>query len=119
MKSLLISLLTFCFSVPTFSAVVEKASIDRTGKFLLVDISFSGGCGRHRFRLTVNEACKESQPVQCSATLTHASNDRCEAHIERTLRFPLARLNMNDPYYDQAYLTIHGDGDSEATVQLP
>jgi len=127
MKKMFIALAAVgLISANAFGAVVNSAKIDDQNKNILIDVTYGGGCKPHAFSLKL-QGCLESNPVQCKATLIEDSEgDGCEALIQETIAVSLAKLGLDTPYFNGAYLTIQGDKDFEAggkpsavLVQLP
>jgi hypothetical protein len=110
-------------SDPQGDFFVDSAEVSR-GKFNSATntIDFvarhGGGCGEHKYSLQV-ETCLETFPVQCTATLIHLSNDRCEALISREVKLTLEEAGLNDKYYSNASLTINGANGSKVSLGLP
>ncbi len=101
-----------------FAATVVSTRLDAKQENILIDVVYGGGCGEHKFSLSVG-ACMESEPAQCPADLIHETNDSCRMLIRKTVVFPLVDLGFSDVYYRGASLTIFGDESSAATLQLP
>jgi len=59
---------------------------------LIVDVSYSGGCSEHSFRLYVSSDFMESTPVQTFAFLVHEGDDACREAISEVLEFDLNPL---------------------------
>lgn len=67
------------------------------GDFLTLDITYSGGCGKHEFDLVMTPAAfLESFPVQANLFLRHEDHDdACDGLVRREVTFnlqPVARL---------------------------
>lgn len=113
-------------SVSSFAATVHSAKLDASEKNILVDVSYSGGCKEHVFKLKLG-ACMETYPVQCKAELVEKvvnGPDLCEAIVGKTVKINLAKYKLDDSYFAGGSLTITGDKDmsgkpSKATVVLP
>lgn len=62
-------------------------------KQLKIDVSYSGGCKPHNFKLYWNGAYQESFPPQVRMRLVHDANrDTCERLVKETLVFDLHSL---------------------------
>lgn len=122
-KNFLVSLLSL-MATQSFGATVKSAKLDASEKNILIDVTYSGGCGKHDFSLKIG-GCLESYPVRCSAQLVHKTDDACEAMISETIVISLEKAGLTDSYYESASLTITGDKDwqtnkaSQANVRLP
>ncbi len=126
MKTLFLITALALSSLGAHAAEVLSANLDRTGKNILVDVSYGGGCKKHTFSLKVG-GCLESYPVQCRAVLVETIEggfDMCEAIVHTTAKINLKKAGLTDSYYKGATLTIVGDKNfrgesSKATVTLP
>jgi hypothetical protein len=84
-----------------------------TGDRLELSVSYSGGCGRHLFRLFMQPAFMESYPVQANLYLQHATpGDPCDAIIARVLPVDIRSIAElhRDMYggYDEIILNVYG-----------
>ncbi len=88
-----------------------------------VDVQYGGGCGDHLWDLELVGGCLESLPVQCSALLTHVTDDTCEGLRFETLKFDLDEVGLDDNYYVGARISIFSASDRERNIsyslQLP
>jgi hypothetical protein len=83
-----------------------------TGDTLRLQVSYGGGCARHRFAFLVGSAFMESHPVQVHARISHdAGGDTCRALISRALAFDLSRLK-------QRYREGYGPGAATIVINL-
>jgi hypothetical protein len=70
---------------------LSGASID--GDELTVDVSYSGGCREHGFKLYMRPVFAESDPVRANLYLSHNGNgDFCRALISESLTFDLRKV---------------------------
>ncbi len=123
MKAISIVLSIVFAALASNAATIKAGRLDSTGKNLLLDVSYSGGCGKHNFSLSLN-GCAESLPVQCSAKLIHETNDFCEALISKTITLNLAENGIKGSYFSNGSLTVESElagllGDDSVTVFLP
>lgn len=124
MKTLVLAAMIVMTAAPSFAATVRGAKLDASGKNVLIDVTYGGGCGKHEFSLKTR-GCAESYPVQCYAQLIEKTDDMCEALVGTTVVINLAEAGFTGRYYSNGSLTITGDHDwqtkkpSQATVQLP
>jgi hypothetical protein len=108
----------------TFAAKVRSARLDQSKQNILIDVTYGGGCGEHKFTLKVG-GCLESAPVQCGAQLIEETDDYCEGLIGETISISLQEAGLTGAYYSNASLTIFGDLDStgnertQANITLP
>lgn len=93
---------------PSHSFDLDAVRVD--GDTLSVDVSYSGGCEAHFFRLCYEPGFLESFPVQADLRLEHDSqNDTCEAYLSETRQFDLRPIAAS---YAAGY------GEEHATVIL-
>ena len=84
-------------------ALVEAPSFE--GDYLILRVSYSGGCAVHHLDLVAFGGWMESFPVQIQSFLSHDANgDQCEAWITRDMTFDLKPLK-------QAYQESYGVGE--------
>lgn len=84
MKNIIaIAILTFMAN-HSFGVTVKSAKLDSSKNSILIDVTYSGGCGEHDFSLKLKN-CRELSPVQCSAELIETTNDACELAINETI----------------------------------
>jgi hypothetical protein len=78
-------------TVPRDDVLINDVSI--LNNKLVINISYSGGCKDHFFKLVASDSWLESYPVQTPILLSHdANNDNCEAFLTETLSFNLQPL---------------------------
>jgi hypothetical protein len=124
MKKIIILALATLAEVNAFGATVISARLDAERKYILVDVTYSGGCRDHHFSLKVGH-CLRTQPAQCKAELIDSANDPCKAFISNTVVIPLAEYGLTDPFFKDGSIVITGDKDlqtnqpSLASVRLP
>lgn len=96
-----------CDELSTFmSHPYELGPVTITGDTLSAQVSFSGGCAPHFFRLCYDRAFLESNPVQVEVRLDHDSQfDPCEAYPTETREFDLTALRQE---YERAYMATSG-----------
>jgi len=88
-----------CELDPYDSFDLDKVFID--GDSIRIDVSYSGGCEEHFFKLCWNEIFMESDPVQTNLELIHEGNkDGCEAYVSESLSFDLTPMKEE---WQQAY----------------
>ena len=70
---------------------INEVSVDNDT--LKLNVSYSGGCKEHEFKLFGSSNIAESNPPQAQIFLSHnANNDACEAYITEELAFDLSPL---------------------------
>lgn len=95
-----------CSMAPIDSVDISNVAI--SGDALSLDVSYSGGCESHRFRLCWDGAVMESSPPQVNVTLIHDANmDACEAYITDGLSFDLSSAGL-----PSGEVIINFDGES-------
>ena len=110
MKSVLSLFFVTLLASETFAATIRAARIDDSGRNILIDVTYGGGCGKHDFSLKLH-ACLESYPVQCSADLIEKTNDVCEALVSSQVSINLHQYGLDDRYFSRGTLKITGDQD--------
>lgn len=109
MNKLIVCVSLVMLSLQSFAAQVLSARFDSSREYILVEVSYGGGCKPHQFNLKMNE-CMETFPVQCSAELQDLTkDDDCTKKVHATVVLPLSKYKLNDSNYKGAYLTITGD----------
>ncbi len=121
MKIGMIFLMTMVASFLASAATIEKGYFNSVTSKVELTVSYVGGCSEHSFALESGLACAESFPVQCGLKLIHTTNtpDYCEAYITEEIVLDLPGEMLTDSYYERAYITIFGDGNSTFSFQLP
>jgi hypothetical protein len=63
------------------------------GDYIVIDVSYSGGCEEHEFRLESRGNFTSTYPPEVDITLKHNSNgDRCRGIMDKKLWFDLSPL---------------------------
>ncbi len=114
------------FSLMVVGSVANAASIN-SGQYnsetqkVELSVSYGGGCSEHYFELKLMGGCLESFPVQCGLELVHTTDkpDMCEAYITRNLELDLPEVMLTDSYFERAFITIRGAGETSVSFQLP
>ncbi|MFT4771850.1 MAG: hypothetical protein ACI9CP_001102 [Cryomorphaceae bacterium] len=66
------------------------------GDFVVIDVSYSGGCEEHEFQLETRSEYTATYPPEVNITLKHNSNgDRCRGMMDTKLWFDLSPLKYN------------------------
>jgi hypothetical protein len=124
MKKAFVLVTTLLLSANSFAAVVKSAQLDASKKNIVLEVTYSGGCGPHEFSLAL-QGCAETFPVQCQAQLIEKTEDFCEALVATSVVISLAEASLTDSYYQNGSLSITGDKDwetgnpSRVNVRLP
>jgi hypothetical protein len=116
-----VALCVFFASSLCFGAVINYGNYNVETQKVELNVSYGGGCAEHYFELTFVNGCRESFPVQCDLNLNHTTSepDICEAYITQNLELDLPEFMLTDSYFERAFITIYGAGDSEVSFQLP
>ena len=66
------------------------------GDYIVMDVSYSGGCEEHIFRLETRGEYSATYPPELEVTLKHNSNnDRCRGIIDKKLWFDLRPIQFD------------------------
>lgn len=74
-------------SVEVLDSVIE-------GDIATLELRHGGGCADHSFTLNIALPFLESQPLQTNASLTHHTEDTCEALVTTRVEFDLRPLRQ-------------------------
>lgn len=96
--------------IPAGAVTVKDILLE--GNFLVLDVSYSGGCEEHEFTLYAERGFVETNPPGAEVYVSHESNgDACRQFIEETLVFniqPLVPLFKSMyPGSDAFYVNVH------------
>ena len=70
-------------------------SVRREGNLLFVDVSFTGGCGVHNFKMIGNQAIMKSMPAKRSVMIAHkVPREECKDVVKKTLEIDISALAM-------------------------
>jgi hypothetical protein len=79
------------FSKTNDSYTLEEVTIE--GNFMILKVSYSGGCEQHDFRLIGSEMLSKSLPPIRAIQLVHNSKgDKCKSIVNETLKFSISNL---------------------------
>lgn len=90
------------------AAIVNSARLSASGKSVIVNLTYGGGCREHTFKLKLNDVCLESYPAQCSADVVETivgGFDMCEAIITKEVSFNIKKTGLSR----MTYWTFLGD----------
>ena len=91
----------------TAYCAIEKVSVNENT--LYIDVSYSGGCNTHTFRLLGSPAISKSLPPIRSIQLFHNNNgDNCKAIIHKTLAVDITELAYKKETGSVIYLSLDG-----------
>ncbi|WP_020530490.1 hypothetical protein [Flexithrix dorotheae] len=91
----------------------------KEGNFLMIEISYSGGCKEHSFEIIWPEAVILIYPPQYPVVLTHDNNnDSCEAYITETLKFDLTDpdLGFNEESIKVMEIIVQNGSNKEESI---
>lgn len=72
-------------------------SVEPMGDYLTINVSYSGGCETHDWKLMTNGAMMKSLPPQMNITLWHDNNgDNCRGLITEDLTFDLTKIQAGE-----------------------
>ena len=116
----LIFLSLFFFGMQSYAGVINSGSYNAETQKVELSVSYGGGCSKHSFALELASGCLESFPVQCSLNLIHTTDkpDMCEAIITQKVELSLPSFMLTDSYFERAFVTIIGAGESRFSFQL-
>ena len=73
---------------------VNKVEID--GNFMVFEVSYSGGCGKHDFELVGSSIVSKTNPPTRVIQLQHKNHgDKCKAIITEKLKFSISILALH------------------------
>lgn len=99
-------ILLFC-AQGALAVTVNHLSFDVEQKYVLAQVSYLGGCGKHQFKLKMG-MCTRSLPPTCYATLLDDTQDRCVEKQVGTVVLPFADYGFNGPMWNRATLVVNG-----------
>lgn len=75
---------------------VNVKNAQQIGDFIVLDVSYSGGCEEHEFQLETRGDFTSTYPPEVDVTLKHNSNgDRCRGVMDKKLWFDLRPLKYD------------------------
>lgn len=80
--------------LPDSSSSVELLESVIEGDIATLELRHGGGCADHSFTLNIALPFTESQPLQTNASLTHHTEDTCEALVTTRVEFDLRPLRQ-------------------------
>ena len=84
-------------------------SVRREGNLLFVDVSFTGGCGVHNFKMIGNQAIMKSIPAKRSVMIAHAVHrEECKDVVKKTLEIDISALAMAQTPGSEIVLILKG-----------
>lgn len=90
----------------TQSDLFDIKSVKIEGNLMFIDISFSGGCAEHSFKMIGNAAIKKSLPPIRSIQLVHENNDDvCRSIVNKTIE-----VDITDLGYSRGEIMLQLDG---------
>ena len=108
---------------------VTIGAAEINGDILTLTVTFSGGCGKHRFKLFMQPAFMESYPVQANLYLQHTDfDDPCDAILSKDVSFDIRGIaELHRDMYggnDEIILNVFGyfidvPGDKITVSYLP
>jgi hypothetical protein len=75
---------------------VNVKDAQQIGDFIVIDVSYSGGCEEHEFQLETRGDFTSTYPPEVDVALKHNSNgDRCRGMMDKKLWFDLRPLKYD------------------------
>lgn len=72
------------------TAPVTIKHVEQVGEFIMIDVSYSGGCEEHEFDLISDGNFSATYPTELEMILVHNANgDRCRSVVDQRLYFDL------------------------------
>lgn len=94
---------------PSNPALLSIVGAKIEGDLLHIDVSYSGGCTEHSFRLIFSGNYKKSMPPQASVYLEHdAKDDSCRSLVEKSLIFNVRKMRFPPEKPGTLILSIEG-----------
>lgn len=89
--------------------MVNVTNVKVVGNKMLIDISYSGGCAEHEFKLNGSPMIAKSLPPIRAIQLIHNANgDKCKKMIMQTLEVDIKALAYNQEVGSKILLTMNG-----------
>lgn len=85
------------------------SSVKIEGNLMLIEVTYSGGCGEHTFQMIGSSMIAKSLPPIRSIQLTHKANkDECRKMIIQTIKVDISALAYKKESGNDIYLTLEG-----------
>lgn len=80
------------YTKPETSALTDILKTEINGDILTIEVSYSGGCEEHSFKLYFNGNYKKSLPPKVNFELEHdPKGDACRSIVQKTLKFDISK----------------------------
>lgn len=80
------------FVKPVTSDMFDMVKTSIEGNILTIEVSYSGGCNEHEFKLYFDGSYKKSLPPKADFMLTHDNKgDACRSIVDKTLKFDISK----------------------------
>jgi hypothetical protein len=94
-------------NVPSDPTTISNIRIE--GNTMFIDMSYTGGCEEHTFKVVGSEAISKSLPPIRSIQLIHsAKGDQCKKIVEETLTVDISKITYKPVSGSIIYLVIEG-----------
>ncbi|MEY3236062.1 MAG: hypothetical protein RI883_163 [Bacteroidota bacterium] len=94
-------------NVPSDPTTITNVRIE--GNTMFIDMSYTGGCEEHTFKVVGSEAISKSLPPVRSFQIIHSSKgDQCKKIIEETLTVDISKLTYKPVSGSIIYLFTEG-----------
>lgn len=98
------------FVKPDNSALFELIKTSLEGNIITIEVSYSGGCNEHDFKLYFDGNYKKSLPPKADFILTHDNKgDACRSIVNKTLKFDISKAQ----YTGQKEIMVSVEGFQE------
>ena len=97
------------YSQPEDMASVDISKVEITGDILSINVSYSGGCAEHEFKLYFNGMYMKSLPPKVNLMLFHDNKgDSCRSIVEKTLKFDLKNIREKGKTTGEIMVKVSG-----------
>lgn len=85
------------------------SSVQINGNDMIIEVTYSGGCGEHSFQVIGSSTIAKSLPPVRSIQLVHNANkDECEKMIIQKIKVDISELAYKKEAGSEIYLTLEG-----------
>lgn len=93
----------------TESEPFQIHSVRREGNLLFIDISFTGGCGVHEFKVIGNRAIMKSMPPKRSVMISHSvPREECNDTVKKVIEIDISALAASQTPGSEINLILEG-----------
>ena len=96
----------------TISAPIQISGVAIEGNTMLIDLSYSGGCGEHSFEMIGSLMMAKSLPPIRTVHLIHiTTEDKCKKLIMTQIKVDISDLAFKKEKGSEIYLALDGWGE--------